>query len=501
MIRFFKVSWNIAWAFTLVALPVTSFPILSKLAGGTLVSPLSIIPLIWLVLTWIPYFLIKTQTIPGELKPFISFILVVIISCGLAFFIRFPVYKGHSIHRDELEALLSLGMGVAFLLITITRLGTVENLRRSLSWINLGGIFFITWSIFQLMTIWFFNGNLNPVMDTIQKNISVGNLNQSVQDIRISGLTLEPSWLAHSLNMLYLPLWLAASRYKVSAYQFRIWKISVENFLFFLGIIVMLMTYSRIGLVGFLAIMAWFVIDLANRLTTKVAARRKTNGGIPSWLNRISVIGGLMISLLIVFVILLFFLSFQDNRLKKIFSWDSEKNFYTRNNISLITIAKSVNFGERVVYWDFGWKIFSEYPLFGVGLGNAGRFVEETISPEAWKMGEVRHALLYESQLPNTKSLWVRLLSETGIIGFSLFITWLIILWITSRSLEKSKIPIIKMIGMAGQFVLIAQIFEGFSLDTFALPYLWISLGLVIASNKILRDIDGSTKSLSISVI
>jgi hypothetical protein len=37
------------------------------------------------------------------------------------------------------------------------------------------------------------------------------------------------------------------------------------------------------------------------------------------------------------------------------------------------------------------------------------------------------------------------------------------------------------MIGLAGLLSLVAQVFEGFSLDTFALPHLWIMLGLVTA--------------------
>jgi hypothetical protein len=36
--------------------------------------------------------------------------------------------------------------------------------------------------------------------------------------------------------------------------------------------------------------------------------------------------------------------------------------------------------------------------------------------------------------------------------------------------------------GLAGQLLIIALIVEGFSLDTFGLPYYWIGLGLIVAS-------------------
>ncbi len=41
--------------------------------------------------------------------------------------------------------------------------------------------------------------------------------------------------------------------------------------------------------------------------------------------------------------------------------------------------------------------------------------------------------------------------------------------------------PLRRMIGMAGFLSLLALLFEGFSLDTFALPHLWVMLGLVTA--------------------
>jgi hypothetical protein len=43
------------------------------------------------------------------------------------------------------------------------------------------------------------------------------------------------------------------------------------------------------------------------------------------------------------------------------------------------------------------------------------------------------------------------------------------------------------MIGWSGLFVLVAYIIEGFSTDTFALPYLWVSLGIVSAAGALMR--------------
>ena len=50
-----------------------------------------------------------------------------------------------------------------------------------------------------------------------------------------------------------------------------------------------------------------------------------------------------------------------------------------------------------------------------------------------------------------------------------------------------SKNPLFRTIGWSGLFVLVAFIIEGFSTDTFALPYLWVSLGIVSAAGALLR--------------
>ena len=94
--------------------------------------------------------------------------------------------------------------------------------------------------------------------------------------------------------------------------------------------------------------------------------------------------------------------------------------------------------------------------------------------------------LVYRSHvLLNIKNLWVRLLAETGIIGFSVFICWMIYLFISATQNLNKKNKLISVLAWTGIFVLIALIVEGFSIDSFALPYWWISLGLMISTYKI----------------
>ena len=410
--RYLQTSWKVSWILILVFLPFTSFPLISKFTGGTLVAPLSILPLIWLVFTWLPYYFIKGKTLPGELKPLLIFVFFVLLSSGFAFFILMPYFKGHTIQKEELEAIGTLGIGFAFLLTAVTRVQSRKQIFNSLAWINVGGILFLFWSLVQTSMIVFNNGSLPPVIDSIQRAISVANLRGSITTLRIYGLTLEPSWLAHSLNMLYLPVWLAASRFKVSAFRFRLGKLTVENFLLIFGIIAMFLTYSRIGLISFLFILAWFIVDISTSISKRIADYKKRKSSKSVVTNKYFVTGAMIFVLISSFVILLYTLSLKDYRFRKLLEIET----YTSESFSFMTIARKAAFAERVAFWEFGWEVFNEYPILGVGLGNVGQFSETYLSAQAWTMDEVRNLLFYATTLPNTKSLWVRLLSETGLV-------------------------------------------------------------------------------------
>jgi len=84
--------------------------------------------------------------------------------------------------------------------------------------------------------------------------------------------------------------------------------------------------------------------------------------------------------------------------------------------------------------------------------------------------------------LLNLKNLWVRLLAETGIVGFSVFVSWLFTLVLTGVNFLKNNKKIISTLTLAGLFTIVALLAEGFSVDSFALPYFWVSLGLMTSA-------------------
>jgi O-antigen ligase len=108
--------------------------------------------------------------------------------------------------------------------------------------------------------------------------------------------------------------------------------------------------------------------------------------------------------------------------------------------------------------------------------------------------------VLTQNFIPNAKNLWIRLLSETGIVGFALFASWVLTHWRNADDLEKQSNPgLLKAMGLVGKLIVIAMIVEGFSLDTFGLPYYWIGLGL-IASSWLIQDQESAKIGANIEV-
>jgi hypothetical protein len=155
---------------------------------------------------------------------------------------------------------------------------------------------------------------------------------------------------------------------------------------------------------------------------------------------------------------------------------------------AIIMVAHRYAFFERVLYWTMGWHVFEKFPWLGVGPGNTGFFFLAEAPDLAWASYEMREVVYRLTSLPNVKSFWVRLLSETGWLGFSTFVIWLYILWSSSKVTAQSRDGTLRTIALAGQLALAAFIAEGFSIDSYAMPYLWIWLGFSSAAGLIFRS-------------
>ena len=467
----------ILWMILVALLPVTSMPFIVRLVkSNTVAAPAGLVLLIFLILRYLPT-LIRGITLPRSSYPLLIFAVYAVVITLTSNFRDIPSFKGFQPLRSQFEALLTLAIGLAFFLVPAHYLRNKTWMQITLRIINWSGLLLILWCGVQAF-FWYSQQGYPQWLRTIQEIFSVGPLYRQ----RVTGFTLEPSWLAHQLNMLYLPVWFAASAVGYTSHRYLLKKVSFENLLLIGGAVTLFLTLSRVGLIAFLLMLAYlavrFGISLNQLLRHKIASHwqafDRLNNQNPH-LAAAVLFSGMVIAGLALLILLFILISRFDPRMQEMF------NFNLASENPLLDYANSLTFSSRLVYWQAGWAIFNDNPWFGVGLGNAGFYMPQVLSGFADRLVEVQALLFHSHTLLNIKSLWVRLLAETGIIGFSIFTAWLISLWSTTRWLVRSSSKITSMLGLFGVFLLLGILVEGFSIDSFALPYIWFSFGLLTA--------------------
>jgi len=467
------VKWS--WIFLVLSLPITSQPLIARFARTGSVAPVSGVFLAFTFLFWYIPFIAKRGVIPRQTFPILGFVLWAVIVTLAAFFRENPPFKDISLMTSAGKGLITLFIGITFYLVTSSYLRNVDNIKLTFRIVNWGGLTIILWSFFQVLVNMIL-GDFPWWMDSIQSIFSTGVLVLG----RATGLALEPSWLAHQLNMLYLPYWLAASVFRFTAHSFKLWKFHFEDLLLIFGAATLMASFSRVGMLAFLLMAAFIFIRINIDLVKRVEAwifRKKTPAKSILIVFRI----GFVFSLIIFYTGIIYGVAFTfilfDPRMASLFQFSQE------GNDPVLRYANSLKFGERLVYWLAAWKIFGNFPWLGVGLGIAGYYFPTSIVAYGWSLVEVKKLLFHSSNLLNIKSLWFRLLAETGIIGFSFFFSWLFVILVSSIKMFLEKEKSIRVIGLFGILMLIGFCIEGFSIDSFAMPYLWFSAGIITAGS------------------
>ncbi len=487
------------WAIALICLPVTTFPLFASLTGA-LVAPLSILPFAVLLILWGLPFLLRKGSLPRESLPLIAFILAAILSCAAAYFLFIPGFKGKTVPGQEIRALLTLAIGIIFFLVTVTWVRSTPRLNRTWKYLTIGGMLSLTWAGIQAIYILSRADQYPAWLEQIQTWFTVLSPSYSPRLGRVSGMTYEASWFAHQMVLVYLPIWLAATYHKTSAFKARILRLSVENILLILGLVLFFLSSPRIGLVSFLLLIIYLFyqlnVILHRRLVDRLSSWKffsKTSDPLAHGTSRSLLASLLILGLyLVLFGGALTFAILRDWRLSLLVSDPPTVKeivgLVTLNESTLLDFSHRFIFLERMVYWINGWNVFNQHPWLGVGLGNAGFFFPRLAPAIGWASFEIRNVLFYLPQLPNVKSFWFRLLAETGLVGFSIFITWLYILFRSAALTHRQADPTLKTFAFAGQLALLAFIGEGLSIDSFAFPYLWVMAGLIASIGMILRQ-------------
>jgi O-antigen ligase len=461
---------RLAWILFLVFLPVTSFPFLPPaLGGGTLVRPLSIYPLlILLVLSTIPHLLRKP--VPKTLLTLLPFVCIATVASALSLLRDIDPVLGISVPDRTLRALLTLAVGGAIYTTVALTPRTPDELRAALRWLYAGFSVALLWGSLQAIYIVHYNGDYFRFLQKIQRFISTRKLFTT----RISGMTYEPNWFAEQISMLLIP-WLLAS--VLSGYSLFRWRwrfVTVELLLLVWSVIILALTFSRAGLASLLVLAVLSVVAFRTHRPAKAA---RQVAPLRMWLLRfaeavvaVAVLGSLI-----------YFAGTKNEFFARIWSYWTDKK-----ELSLSGYFEYLGFGARLTYGQTAYAVYTDHSLLGVGLGNYAYYFEEHLpdtplaaTPEILRIVTPDTG---RNRLITPKNFYYRLLSETGLVGFAAFMAFVVavlgcalVMWLSQSKDERYW-------GTAGLLGIVAFGLGAISYDSFALPNMWVIFGLITAS-------------------
>ncbi len=456
------------WAAVLVALPVTSFRFLPFLGADTQVRPLSLVPAI-LLLFVLGFRCVRERRLVfwnKGFQPLLVFILVAAISSAVGFFLMPVNLYSYSYSSRVLRAWLTFAVGLVFLVTAMCMNRDEQDLKFTIKWIYIGLIPEVAWSLIQVIHIHIIH--LFP-LDRIQRLVLMAGLPPNG---RISGLALEPSWLAAQVMTIYLP-WAFAAMLKNYQWGNRRWSIAL---ILISCAFLLTFTYSRsgiliaVGTVILTFIVAgrerirqawrWFISPLQQGLRSP---GRLLDIGLRIMVMAV-VLGGLAGGTTILS---------RNQYFAKL--WQSRKTTLTNYFVDIYA-------GPRLAYSWAGWNIFDQHPWSGVGLGAAGLYLPQALPDWAHDNNPDIAQLLSpdNTSYPNTKDLYIRLLSETGILGFWSFVSLYILALGKLLKHLRSKQKVLVFLGTASLMAWLSIVLLGFTQDSLAMPVIWIPLGILI---------------------
>jgi hypothetical protein len=90
-------------------------------------------------------------------------------------------------------------------------------------------------------------------------------------------------------------------------------------------------------------------------------------------------------------------------------------------------------------------------------------------------------------RLITPKNLIIRIMAETGVVGLSTFIAFIMAILGSALYLWFSPHKEVKFWGIGGLLGLIAFGLAAFSFDSFAIPNMWVMFGLITAAMRLVK--------------
>ena len=450
------------WGVALFTLPVTSFRYFPFLGETTYVRPLAFYPIAFLLpLVAIQLWRGKTS-IPrsGVLIPLIVFVLFTLAATGFGALLDPLPLRGQEYSGRAIRAWATLIIGLSFFISAVWMNRNEDDLKYTVTWLMAGFVMDVLWSGVQSLAFY------TPLLEKItvthwQRAFSMREL---VRTNRVSGMAYEPAWLAGQIVTVYMPLFFASLLTRLRVTRFKWLEITLLGF----ATLLLLATFSRGGLL---------IAVVASILTFLFAGRTELRA-ISTWFISGFQRGGQWIlrvgTLVLMFGALVgagVFLS-QKGYITRLFNTQAEslEEFIIKNSA-----------GARAAYTFGALGAYDLSPITGVGLGASGLYIYDNL-PD-WAMTtvpEIARQLSPENRLyPTPKNMYARLLAETGLFGFVLYISFLFsVLGDALMGLQDDK-RFMHYLGIAGLFSLIAIALYNNTQDSFATPNIWLIPGVV----------------------
>lgn len=450
------------WGAALFTLPVTSFRYFPFLGEATYVRPLSLYPIVLLLPLLLIQLLLGKISFPraGALTPLLGFTLLALTATSLGVLLDPIPLRGQEYFGRAIRAWATLLVGLSFFIAAAWMNRNETDLRFTVKWLLAGFVMDVLWSGIQSLA--FYTPLLEKVTVTHwQRTFSMREL---VRTNRVSGMAYEPAWLAGQIATIYLPWLFASLLTRIRMTRFKWLEVTLLGF----AVLLLLATYSRGGLLTSAAALGLTLV-LVGRSELGTAwnwfaggFRRGSN-----WLLRVGVVVAFLGALAGAGLFLA-----QKGYIARLFSSNAEsfEEFIIENSA-----------GARAAYNVGALGAYEESPVTGVGLGASGFYIYDHL-PD-WAMTtvpEIARQLSPDNRLyPNPKNMYLRLLAETGLAGFILFIAFLLSVLGDSLMVLQSKTTLARYLGIASLFSWIAIALYNATQDSFATPNIWINFGIL----------------------
>ena len=463
------------WGAVLLSLPVTSFRYFPGLGETTFVRPLAFYPLVLLLFILLIQLLWKRIPSPwaGGMIVLGAFILA-LLAASMFGALHAPLeLRGQTYWGRNIRAWATVIIGVSFFVTALWMNWNENDLKYSVRWLLAGLVLDIAWSGVQALA--FYTPLLQKV--TVTHWQLTFSMRELVKTNRVSGLAYEPAWLAGQIATVYLPWLFAAVLTKTHFTRFK-W---LEVLLLGLSGLLLLMTYSRGGLVTALgaAVLTFLLVggdSMRAGWRWFTFGFKKVKRTARNWLFAMSLRFGIILLIVAIIASAFLFLG-QKGYFARLWNTQAE---------SLTEFIIENSAGARAAYNWAAMGVYGKNPWLGVGLGASGLYIYANLPK--WAMTtvpEIARQLSPSNRLyPNPKNMYVRILAESGLLGFSLFLA--LLFGFLGDALSFLRKPgLLRFLGIAGLCSWLAITLYNFTQDSFATPNIWVNLGILVGMTRL----------------